>query len=241
MTYCGPAAAPAAAPRPPRPPPAPPMRSSILSPLAERSKLATPAASFSERRVLRSNRKRASTATRAASAASSGFDEKDDAGAAGSQRGVTARGKRKRENALLELVEIDAHGLGRGFRSGVGAARAAASTSTASAARCRGAIGRSFAGRFFFVALGRERRGEIVWQNDEINVAGDFVLIAGHIETARGGAVVGAGREIEILAVAIEGGMAGVAEAVGDLMRLTVVERIDEDGVEAIGKRCANR
>ena len=42
-------------PRPPRPPPPPPMRSSIFSPLADRSKPATLIASFSGLRVFRSN------------------------------------------------------------------------------------------------------------------------------------------------------------------------------------------
>ena len=115
-------------PAPAAPAPAGAMRSSILSPLAERSNDATPSASFSVLRVLRSKRveRRATAAgaAAAATAAGAGFQDEENAGTSGIEPDVGARGKRQRDDALLQLVEIDAHRLGRSLRRAARPARA---------------------------------------------------------------------------------------------------------------------
>ena len=62
--------------------------------------------------------------------------------------------------------------------------------------------------RAFLIAFRRERRRNVVRQHRQVDAAGDFVLVAAHVEPAGGGPVVGAGREIQILPVAVEHGIA---------------------------------
>ena len=146
--------------------------------------------------------------------AAPGSMHEENAGASGFEPDVGARGKRQRDDALLQLVEIDAHRLGRSLRDAAAAPAPAVAAAAAAAAIRRGTR------RAFLIALRRQRRRDVVGQHRQVDAAGDLVLVAAHVEPAGGGRVVGAGREIQILPVAVEHRTPRVAHAVGDLHAL---------------------
>ena len=69
-----------------------------------------------------------------------------------------------------------------------------------------------------FVALGRERRRVGLLQHRHVDAAGGEQREGRHVEAGVGRADVGAGGEVEVLAVGVEHGVARVAQAVGDLV-----------------------
>ncbi len=86
----------------------------------------------------------------------------------------------------------------------------------------------------FVIALGRQGRGEIFSEHDDINAAGNGAIEAGEIEAGDGGADVSAGGEVEVLAVAVEGDAANVAHAIGYLRGLLCIEGVEIDGVQEV-------
>ena len=156
MTYCGTGGGRcAAAPRARRR--RPPMRSSILSPLAERSNDATPSASFSLLRVLRS--KRVSVAPppppppRPPPPAAPGSMHEENAGAPG----TSCRCRRAQANGRATMR---CWSLSKSMRTGLGGVSGSGALPLRAAFR-RGLRGRrSAAGRgcAFLVALRRQRR-----------------------------------------------------------------------------------
>jgi hypothetical protein len=87
---------------------------------------------------------------------------------------------------------------------------------------------------FFLVAFRRERRRNIVAQNDGVNAARSLLRDAGKIGKADRRTDVRARRKENVFAAFIENRVAGVAETVGDLSRLIFVERIKKNRAQAI-------
>ncbi len=194
-----------AAPRPPRPP----RRRRPCAAASSRHwrigrRTATSSASFSvlPRFQIELRERRAATA---AASAGAGFHHINDA-----RRGPRpARYSCAREGAAPECADPD---LSKSMRTGLGGASAAPPPRPPRPPRPPSFSPLRVARRLLFVALRRQRRRDIVRQHDQVDAARDFVLVAGHVEAADRGAVVGAGGEVEILAVAVEGRMARVAD-----------------------------
>ena len=89
--------------------------------------------------------------------------------------------------------------------------------------------------------LGQERRRLGVAEHGEIHGPRGGPVDRAHLEPADTQRVVGAGEEVQILARGIEGRRGGVREAVGDLVRALLGDRVKEDraqvAVEALGVR----
>ena len=85
--------------------------------------------------------------------------------------------------------------------------------------------------RFLVVALRRERRGQVLLQDGDVDAPGDGPVHAGHVQPPGRQSDVRAGREEEIFPAPVEGGILGVAQPVRDLRGLAVLERIDHDDV----------
>ena len=171
-----------------------------------------------------------------------GFQGEEDSGFADLQAGVAAGRHGDGENALVDAIEIDfgvlhlgsarplvagrfgrLGGLGGGVARGIGLGR--------------GSVGFLvvflIVSGFLLIAFGSERRGLSFIEDGEIDGTGGGVLDGVDIE-AEAFAGVGAGREVEILAVLIEDRVDCVAHAVGDLGGFGVGERVEMDGAELI-------
>ncbi len=85
------------------------------------------------------------------------------------------------------------------------------------------------------VALRGEGRRQVLLQHDDVDRARHRAVKAGHV-AAGGEADVGAGGEVEVLAVWIEGGEEGVAHPVRHLGGLAGLDGGDEQGVEVAGQ-----
>ena len=137
----------------------------------------------------------------------------EDARAARLQVHVIPRGNRQRHDPLRHVRQVDAHRLWRRrlFRG-----------------RC------FWRRRLLFVALGRHGRGNVRRQHERVDAARDLVLVARHVEQVRPRTVVGARREVQVLAVAIERGISRVAQPIGHLRALPRVKRIQEYAAQMI-------
>jgi hypothetical protein len=103
-------------------------------------------------------REHQAAAARSAAARSSGLGQIEIAGPARRQRLIVARRQGQRDDALLQFIEIDSHRFGWGFRDRGTAARPATSSTAASGLRRRPRLA-------FFIALGRQRRRDVVRQH----------------------------------------------------------------------------
>ena len=88
-------------------------------------------------------------------------------------------------------------------------------------------------GRPLLVALGRERRWVAVGENHEVHAPRQRPVRADDVGFERGPGV-GARREVEGLAARVEHRIARIAEAVGELRALPVLERVEEDRAEVV-------
>ena len=199
----------------------------VFSPFAETSKNRTPDATTSARRWPRSCR---CTVSPGGPPGPGGrwsgwrFDREQRTGAAGLKLHVTARRQRHRQNALIDLVQVDLD---------VGNSRRIAGLGRVGFRRIRlGAFGARRRG-LFFVALGRERRRIGLRENRHVDAARHRAAAAPDVRLERGSRV-SAGREVQVLAVLVEHGIAGVAQPVGQLGRLRVGERVRENRAEVI-------
>ena len=85
---------------------------------------------------------------------------------------------------------------------------------------------------FFLIALRRNRRRQVLAQDDDIHTSRDRAVLAGHVQPAGGESGVGAGGEIKIFDILVEYRKAGIAHAVCDLMGLGLFQRVNENGVQ---------
>ena len=98
----------------------------------------------------------------------------------------------------------------------------------------------SFLSSFFFfldlfvVALGRDGRGAVLGQHHHVGGGSLRAVERREIDAGLGGAVVGGGEEVEVLAVGVEGRAGGVAHAVGDLGGFVGFQRVEKDGVQLV-------
>src|SRR5262249_57498358 len=79
-----------------------------------------------------------------------------------------------------------------------------------------------------FVAFWSERRWQVFAQHREVNAARGAMRIARHIKAENSGAYIGTRCEIEILAALIKCSMRNIAQAVGNLRDLVLLQRIYE-------------
>ena len=134
---------------------------------------ATPSASFSVLRVFRSKRDSVEPRRRRRRGRRhrrSGVHDEEDAGTSGVEPGIGARGKRQGDDALLDFVEVDAHRLGRRLGE-----RGVAAPVPPRPPRPPPAAG---LGALLLIALGRQRRRDIVGQHRQVDAAGDLVFVA---------------------------------------------------------------
>ena len=136
-------------------------------------------------------------------------------------RGQVAVGPRRHvegQDALVQAGEVDLH---RGGFGGVGLVLVLAVV-----LHDRGLV----------IALGRQRRGRRRVQHRQVDGVVQGPVEGAHVQPAHVQAVVGAGQEVEVLAVAVPGRRVAVGQAVGDLGGLAVGQRLDEDRVELVGQ-----
>ena len=161
---------------------------------------------------------------------------------------VVARGNWQRQNTLADILEVNLHlrnlfgflvFLVRGcllaamvglLHSGF-AARFALAFRFAFIRVREGLCGGFVGCDFFFVALRRQRRLSILLQDHHVRAARDRNLVCTH---AAGDcrSVVGAGKEVEILPVPVEGAGSSVAQAVRNLMRGLIFPAVDKHGTQ---------
>src|SRR5207248_690348 len=86
-------------------------------------------------------------------------------------------------------------------------------------------------------ALRGQRRGHVLVEHGQVNTARDRVVGAGHVDAVGGRADVGAGGEVQVLAAAVEHGVAHVAHAVGDLVAAAGGRVVQQRGPHAVLER----
>ncbi len=150
--------------------------------------------------------------------------EEQDAGGARLQSGVVGQRQRQADDALIQAVEVDPHGLRirlvRLLPVALLRARAVLVL-----VRSRGRL---------LVALRRHGRGQVLPENRRIDALADGMAQAGHVQPARRQARIRARQEVEVLAAAVEARGGGIAHPVGDPVRLAVRQVADEDRMQVV-------
>ena len=152
-----------------------------------------------------------------------GLDREENARFADLKTDVAPRRQRHAENPLTDVVEVDPD-VGRPGRR-------------RSRLRLRfialGGLGLRRLGAFLLVALGSERRRQILGEHGQIDAARDRPGEAADVRLQRR---TGVGRrgEVQILPVAVEHRLLRVAHAVGDLRGFAGCERVHVNGAQIV-------
>ena len=142
---------------------------------------------------------------------------------------------RQRQDSLVDFLEVDLH-CDRLLLFLAFVLVRVLSALRAFAGGCRARFALLFLTGLLLIALRSERRGQVFGQDRDVDAARHRTVHHGHIATGGREAHIGAGGEVEVLAVGIELRESRVAHAVGHLPAFPILQGIDEHGVQVVVK-----